>query len=136
MPSLTRAHLLLGQIYEQKGMYPEAISELQQTVKLSGNRPVAVAVLAHAYAVSGDRAAALRLLDELHQVSSERYVSPYYLAIIYAGLGDKDKAFEWLEKEIGDRSLSISLLRVEQRFDSLRADPRFRELLKRTGLAT
>lgn len=135
MPALTRAHLLLGQIYEQKGMYPEAISELQQTVKLSGNRPVAVAVLAHAYAVSGDRASALKLLDELHQVSAERYVSPYYLAIVYAGLGDKDKAFDWLEKEIADRSLSISLLRVEQRFDSLRADPRFQDVLKRTGLA-
>lgn len=62
-------------------------------------------------------------------------MSPYYLAIVYAGLGDKDKAFDWLEKEIADRSLSISLLRVEQRFDSLRADPRFQDLLKRTGLA-
>lgn len=134
-PNFPRAHLVLGQVYEQKGMYPEAIAELKQTARLSGNRPVALAVLAHIYAVSGNRGEATKLLEELQRLSAERYVSPYYMAIIYAGLGDKDKAFEWLEKELEDRSLSIGLLGIEQRSDSLRGDSRFQSLLKRAGLA-
>lgn len=132
-PNFPRAHLVLGQVYEQKGMYAEAIAELQQTARLSGNRPVALAVLAHIYAVSGNRAEAIKLLEQLQQLSTERYVSPDQMAIIYAGLGDKDKVFEWLEKELEDRSLSIGLLGIEQRFDSLRNDPRFQDLLKRAG---
>ncbi len=74
------------------------------------------------------------MLVELQELSKHRYVSPYNIAIIYAGLNDKDKAFEWLNKAYDERSFFIALLRVETVLDNLRPDPRYKEMLKRLNL--
>jgi Flp pilus assembly protein TadD len=121
--------------YEQKGMYAEAVAELQKAVNVSPGSPFALGSLGHAYAVSGDREKARQVLSDLRELSRRRYVSPFDTAVIYAGMDDEDRAVEWLEKAFDDRSLEMIFLKVDPRFDSLRADPRFVNLLRRMGLA-
>jgi hypothetical protein len=74
------------------------------------------------------------LIDELKQLSSQGYVGPTSLALIYAGLGDKDQAFAWLDKGYQWHSFQMQWLGVEPRWDNLRSDPRFADLLRRLGL--
>ena len=93
-----------------------------------------VASLSHAYAVAGKRGEAVKLLAELQEQSKREYVSPYGMAIGYIGLREKGQAFEWLEKAFAERAGWLVLLKVEPRFDSLRADPRFADLVQRIGL--
>ncbi len=122
-----------GLAYEQKGMYPEAIADFQKGVKLSGS-PLMLALLGHAYAASGKRAEAQKVLGELRDLQSQRYVSPYTVAAIYAGLGEKDQAFKWLEKAYDERDIWVMNLKVDPVFGKLRSDRRFPDLLARTGL--
>ena len=92
------------------------------------------ATLGHAYAVAGKRAEASKVLADLQSQSKERYVSPYFIALIYTGLGDKDQAFAWLNKAYEERHPYVNHLDVEPVFDTLRSDPRFEDLLRRVGL--
>ena len=116
----------LGLILEQKGRYAEAIAAFQKAVKLfPGGSSVAEAELAHAYAVSGNREEARKIIAELQELARSKYVSSFQIAAIYAGLGDKDQAFAWLEKAYAERSDGLVNLKAEQRFDNLRSDPRF-----------
>ena len=125
----------LGLILEQKGRYPEAIAAFQKAIKLfPGGSSVAEAELAHTYAVSGNREEAQKIIAELQQLAKSKYVSSFQIAAIYAGLGEKDQAFAWLEKAYGERSDGLVNLKAEQRFDSLRSDPRFQDLARRIGL--
>jgi TolB-like protein/DNA-binding winged helix-turn-helix (wHTH) protein/Tfp pilus assembly protein PilF len=133
-PSYELPHLVLGQAYEQKGDYARAIPELQKAAELSHNTPLMVSGLAHGYAVAGDRAAAEKLLTQLLADSKKHYVSPYYISIIYAGLGKNELATEWLEKAFADRSNGLVFLKVEPELDSLRSNPRFIALQHKLGL--
>lgn len=130
-PNYVPAHTQLAISYQAKGMYAEAIAAVGTGLTLGGGRQ---AQLAHAYAVAGQREEALRILDDLKEASKQRYVSPFDFALIYMGLGDKDQAFEWLNKTFEENPYRISFIKVNPRFDSLRADPRFTELLKRMKL--
>jgi len=133
-PSFGSARLYLGELYIVKSMYPEALAELKEAVKLMHQAPLPVSALAFAYARSGHRAAARRILD---QMLAERARQGYYpasrIALVYLGLGDKDRAFEWLAKAVEERELVF--LKVNPLFDPLRSDPRFTELLRRMNLA-
>ena len=131
-PNFFPARRYLGLAYEQKGMYAEAVDQFQQGVKLSGS-PLMMSLLGHAYAASGKRSEAQRILAELDK-QKQRYVSPYTIATIYAGLGEKDQAFKWLEKAFEDRDIWLMNLKVDPVFASLRKDRRFESLLQRTGL--
>ncbi|MBA3354581.1 MAG: winged helix-turn-helix domain-containing protein [Pyrinomonadaceae bacterium] len=122
-----------GLAYEQKGMYREAIGDFQKGVKLSGS-PLMLALLGHAYAASGQKAAAKNVLNELRDLQGRRYVSPYTIAAIYAGLGEKDQAFKWLDKAEEERDIWLMNLKVDPVFRTLRSDPRFPDLLVRTRL--
>ena len=133
-PNFFPAHRYLGLAYEQKGMYPEAISEFEKGVKLSGSS-LMIALLGHAYAASGHRTEARRVLAELEQ-QKDKYVSPYTVAAIYAGLGDKDLAFRWLEKAYSERDIWLMNLKVDPVFKSLHSDHRLAGLLQRLGLAS
>ena len=115
-------------------MYAEAISEFEQVLKLSGGRFLGTASLAHAYALAGKRSEAQKLLNELLQQSTQRYVSPASIAIVYVALDDKDQAFAWLEKGNEIRDMNVVRLKVDPRYESLRSDPRFNDLVKRMGL--
>jgi TolB-like protein/Flp pilus assembly protein TadD len=134
-PYFPPAHYHLGQAYEQKCMYEEAIVEFQQANSLVGDNQEAVAALGHVYALSGKRDEACRILDKLKELSIRRYISPYDIALLYVGLGEKDNAFEWLQNAYADRSVLLIGLKVEPMLDSLRSDPRFTHLMQRVGLA-
>jgi DNA-binding winged helix-turn-helix (wHTH) protein/TolB-like protein/Flp pilus assembly protein TadD len=122
-----------GLAYEQKGMYQEAIADFQKGVKLSGS-PLMLALLGHAYAVSGHKAEAQNVLGELRDLQSRRFVSSYTVAAIYAGLGEKDQAFKWLEKAYEEGDIWLMNLKVDPIFSKIRTDRRFPDLLSRAGL--
>jgi serine/threonine-protein kinase len=132
--NFAQAHLYLGLAYEQKGMFEESIAEFQKGSSLSGGDPRMAAALGHACAVSGKKARAESVIAELTQQSSQRYVAPVEIAVIYVGLGEKEQAFEWLEKAYRDHSPWLIWLNVDPRFDKLHSDPRFADLLRRMGL--
>ena len=127
-------HYDLGIGYEGTGKLPEAISEYQKAVQLSTGDQDAYGSLAHAYAVTGSKAEAEQILRDLQNRSKDNYVSPYVLATIYAGLGEKDKALQFLEKAYDEKSLDISWhLKADLRIDNLRSDPRFQALSQKAG---
>ena len=128
------SHLWIGQAMVQQGRYPEAIAEINRAINLAGNQTRVIATLGHAYAVAGRRGEAQQVINQLQERSKQSYVSPYYIALVYTGLGEKDQAFEWLEKAYAERESYFNLFKVEPVFDTLRSDPRFVSLLKRVGL--
>ncbi len=131
-PNFARAHQYLGRTYVKEGMYEEAAAECQKAWQLD-HTPRTLGFLGYAYAVSGKRGAAQKVIEELKGESKRRYVSPYWIAVVYAGLGDTDGALEWLERLYEERSGFLIFLKVEPIFDSLRSDPRFTDLLRRAG---
>ena len=133
-PSWPPAHAGLMQAYQEKGMYEEAIAEWKNANALG--RPGAEAGLAYAYAVAGKKDEARKILDELKEASKQRYVTPFAFGLIYMGLGDKDQAFEWFNKTVDEDPYRIAFLKTNPRFDSLRSDPRFTDLLRRMKLVT
>ncbi|MFX0199844.1 MAG: tetratricopeptide repeat protein [Candidatus Hodarchaeota archaeon] len=130
------SHQFFGLVYEQKRMYKEAIAEFQRALSLSEyTRGSTLAALGHAYAISGDTGEAKRILNDLLEQSKQRYISSYDMAVFYAGLGEKDEAFTWLEKAYEQRDGWLAgWLKVDPRFDNLHDDQRFIELLKKIGL--
>jgi tetratricopeptide (TPR) repeat protein len=122
-----------GLAYEAKGMYPEAIADFQKGVKLSGS-PLILALLGHAYAASGKTTEAQKVLSDLQDLQGRQYVSAYTVAAIYAGLGDKDQTFKWLEKANDEHDIWLMNLKVDPVFSKLRTDRRFNDLLTRAGL--
>ena len=126
-------HWYLGFVYELKGLHPEALAEFQKARELNDD-PYVLAYLGHAYAASGKRDEAMKILGQMNDVAGRRYVSAYSFAVIYAGLGDKDHAFEWLERSYRDRAWDITYLKVDPVFDNLHTDPRFADLVRRVGL--
>jgi len=125
---------MLGQTHLAMGRNAEATAEFVKATSLSPESVRNISMLGRAYAVAGRRAEAQRLVEELSSLSRKRYVPPVYRAIIYIGLGEKDKAFTWLEKAYADRSDWMTLLNTDPLFDPLRSDPRFQDLLRRVGL--
>lgn len=136
-PNFAPAHAQLGRVYLKKGMFEDAIKELQKAKDLdnSPERQGRFAWLAYAYAASGKREEAHKMLDELKGTARQRYIPPYNFALIYAGLGDKDQAFAWLEKAYEEHAQQLAFLKSQSLFDSLRSDPRFTDLLRRVNLA-
>ncbi|MFN2511907.1 MAG: tetratricopeptide repeat protein [Pyrinomonadaceae bacterium] len=129
------AHYLLGWVYEERGEFSKAIEEFQRAKKLD-DTPMILAGLGYAYAGAGNLSAAQKVLDELKGLAKKRYVSPYFIAIVHAGRGEKDEALEWLEKASDDRSEMLAWLKVAPELDRLRPDPRFASLMRRVGFAT
>jgi serine/threonine protein kinase/tetratricopeptide (TPR) repeat protein len=128
------AHFVLGFAYEATGRIEEAIARYKKARELSGDDTWIIGILGHAYGVSGRRAEAERLLDELKEMAARETVSPYNMAVIYAGLGENDSAFVWLEMARLSRASPLAFINIEPFFNDLRADPRFLDLLERMGL--
>ena len=123
--------------YEQKGNYDKAIAEFKKAVLLQGanaESSFSLSGLGHVYGVSGKKAEARAVLDKLKQKSRQEYISAVHIALVYAGLGEKDQAFAWLEEAYKERSFQMQGLKLDPRWDSLRSDPRFADLLRRVGL--
>ncbi len=132
-PNFWWSYQILGLAYERKKQYPEAIAALEKARQVDVN-PSTLGYLGYVYAAAGKNAEARRVLEELKELSKTRYVSTFNSACIYAGLNDKDRAFEALEGAYQDRSFFMALLNSETVFDNLQSDPRFKDLLKRMNL--
>lgn len=131
-PNFWISHLTLGKVYERRKQYSQALAECQKSSELS-SAPEPKSLLGYTYAVIGRTAEARRMLDELKEMSARSYVAPKHLALVYAGLGERDEMFRWLEKGYEDRDISLTFIKVEPRWDPYRDDPRFVDLLHRVG---
>ena len=125
-------HVVLGYAYDAKGMHREAIAAYEEAIRLGDDGPSTQIFYGAALAHAGDRERALMILRQLE--TSKTYVSPGELAILYIALGQRERAFSSLEKGFGARDVQLQFLAVDPAFDSLRADPRFIDLLRRVGL--
>jgi serine/threonine-protein kinase len=134
--TFSRAHYWLGMAYEQAARLPEAIQEFEETIRRAGPIPVYSAALGHAYAVAGQGGQARRILAELEARAQREYISPVDIAMIYGGLGERDRAFQWLERGLAGRAYSLIFLPTDPRFDPLRSDERYAALMRRVGLPT
>ncbi len=124
----------LGQAYMQQGNFPEALVKMNKASLIENDITDPLAYLGYAYAVSGRKEEARKVIDELKLRSKRSYVNPYFIAMVYAGLDEKDQAFALLEKACKDRNSLVLNLNVDPEFDNLRSDPRFADLLRRVGL--
>jgi TolB-like protein/DNA-binding winged helix-turn-helix (wHTH) protein/Tfp pilus assembly protein PilF len=133
-PAFPQARRYAALAFLQKGRHAEAIAALQAALSALGRKPEVEAELGHALAVAGRHAEARAVLAGLTQLSSSRYVSPYSVALVHAGLGDRDQAVAWLDKAYAERSDYMPYLGLEPMLDSLRSDPRFAALVRRVGV--
>jgi serine/threonine-protein kinase len=133
-PSFFLAYFYLALALAQKGRFDEAVRELQRAVELSGGSISLTALLGHVQAVSGNREEAQAVLNELEDRSKQEYVSPFYFVLIYLGLDETERTFEWLERAYTERATQLVWLKVDPVFDCLRSDPRLTELIERIGL--
>ena len=134
-PKLSLAHWGIGLSYEQKGMGSEALASLKEATQLSKSLNI-LASLAHAQGRFGQPAQAREILATLTERSRKNYVPSYYFALIHTGLGEKDHAFDWLERAYQERSTSLAYLRIDPRLAPLRSDARYSELVRRLGFPT
>jgi len=140
-PNSINLHMILGWNYSLKGLHEEAIKETEKAVELSGKNPMMVGRLGRVLAAAGRQEEAQNILNEMlnhlkpSEVTGERvYVSPYYIAIIYLKLGQKDLAFDWLERAFETQDDMIVHLKADPDFEVISADPRFQSLLKKMNL--
>jgi eukaryotic-like serine/threonine-protein kinase len=134
-PAFLIGHFRLGAAYERKASYDDAIDEIRKAIAASGGNPDMIAALGHALAASGRRDEARGIADQLIVLRNRRYVSAYSVAAVYSGLAEKDRAFEWLQKALEERSWSLAFVAVDPDMDPLRSDPRLAELIQKLGLA-
>jgi serine/threonine protein kinase/tetratricopeptide (TPR) repeat protein len=135
-PDFPLAHVYLGFAYLRKNLPEDAVREFEVAGRLSPNEPDPIALRGYACGVAGRRTEAEKALAELGALSKRRYVSAFPIAWVYLGLGNKDRAFEWLEKAYEERACRLVYLNVERAFDPLRSDPRFVDLLRRMKFPT
>jgi TolB-like protein/DNA-binding winged helix-turn-helix (wHTH) protein/Tfp pilus assembly protein PilF len=129
-PNFPPAHLWLGRSYEQKKMFKESLLELETADKLVGDWAVTVAARGHAEGASGDLKAAHATLERLQAMSRTRFVTPYAMALVYAGINNKREALSWLQRARNERSHWLMWLRLDPRFDNLRSDPEFQKIVE------
>jgi len=130
------AHLWRGRASQELGHYDDAIASFQRVDNLLSGWPVSIAARGHAQAVAGRVGAAQETLAELRQLATRKFVTSYGVALIYAGLGEIDAAFTWLDRAFTERSNWLVWLRLDPRWENLRADPRFPKLVRRLHYPT
>jgi len=134
-PNSLQAHLGLGEVYVKKGSYEEAVAEMVKARPLV-NLPRQLARIGYVYAAAGKKDEATRILNEVKGQTREHYNLATFIAAIYAELGDKEQAFTWLWKSCDEHQNGVKEFKVSPRFDTLRSDTRFTDLLRRVKLAS
>jgi len=133
-PTFYVAHYWLSYPYALKGMHDKAVATVEKAMALSGGGPPLIwTVFGFIHSVAGKREEAEKALDKMREQSKQTYVAPWMMAVVYAGFGEKDKAFELLEKSYKERDHWMTYLKVSPAVDNLRSDPRFKTLLKKMG---
>ncbi len=133
-PKYFMLHFIAGRAHMRLNNYAKAISHLKLARTGTGEMPLMDAALGLAYAVSGKKGLTAKLAEQFKAAAKTRYIPPTYFGMLFAGLGDKDKALEWLEKAFEERADGLTWLNVEPMLDELRPDPKFQDLVRRIGL--
>lgn len=133
-PNSATAHCYLAMAYEWKSQYDKAVAEFKAAQKLTGRRSPYEGGIGHVYAISGRRVEAQNILQQLVLDEKREVVAAYGFALIYAGLGDKERAFHWLRRAIDDRSCTVTEVNTDPALDVLRTDPRFKQILREFNL--
>ena len=134
-PNFPGVHRNLGMMYVVQSKFEEAIIELQKTREIVGaNNPYALDALGYVYAKAGKKEESDKILNHLFEFSKQGHTMSVQIATVYAGLGDYNKAFEWLEKGYEEQANNLGYLKVARVWDDLRSDPRYAALLKKMGL--
>ena len=132
-PNYSDAYSILGLSYLKQGRYPQAIENMEKAVQLSNRASFTLVNLGYGYAVTGKRKEALAIVKELEEKYARKESNGRHIASVYAGLGEKDKAFEWLEKDFQTKA-DLTWITWEIPYETLRDDPRYKDLLKRMNL--
>ncbi len=133
-PTSSRVHYYLGRAYIGKGMFLEAVAVLRKVSEVAATDKRVIGVLGHCYGLMGRTREARKLLGDLQQLSKPGDLSSFSIALIHLGLGEPDRAFEWLDQAYAERASPLRHLKLDPLFDSMRSDRRFGALLKRLGL--
>lgn len=133
-PTFSYASYTLATAYAQKGAYQEELAELNRARPISAEWAYIINELGYLHAALGRRSEALAIVEQLNERRAREYIDPVLIAYVHAALGDRDQAFAWLETAFEERSGLICWIEIEPKFDPLRADPRFADLLRRMGL--
>ena len=133
-PHYPVTYWILGLLLRKMGRYELAIAEGQKGVKLSGGSSLMSAALAQTFAAAGNEPQAIQILDDLTKLTKQKYVAPYFLAGIHIGLGEDERAMEYLEKSYEEHSHWLIYLHLDPSMDGLRSNPRFQDLVRRVGL--
>jgi TolB-like protein len=132
-PQYFMLHFIAGRAHMRLNNYAKAIKHLKTSTG-TGEMPLMDAALGLAYAVSGKKGLTAKLAEQFKAAAKKRYIPPTYFGMLFAGLGDRDKALEWLEKAYQERADGLTWLNVEPMLDEIRNDPRFQDLIRRIGL--
>ncbi|MFZ0312547.1 MAG: protein kinase [Candidatus Korobacteraceae bacterium] len=133
-PNYPITYWILGLLLRKTGCYELAIIEGEKGVKLSGGSPLMRAALAHTLGIAGRTREALQILDDLTKLAKQQYVAPYFFAGIHIGLGENERAIEYLQKCYEEHSHWLIYLHLDPGMDDLRDNPGFQDLLRRVGL--
>ena len=133
-PNYPVTYWILGLLLRKTGRYEQAIAEGEKGVELSGGSPLMRAALAHTFGTAGRTEKALGILNDLTELAKQKYVAPYFFAGIHVGLGENDRAIEYLEESYEERSHWLIYLHLDPSMDELREHPGFQDILRRVGL--
>jgi serine/threonine protein kinase/Tfp pilus assembly protein PilF len=133
-PNFWAAHQTLGIVLVKQGRYDEALAEAQKSTQFANRSNASLALLGHVYGRLGRRSDAEGVIKELEKRYAEKLADGRDLAIVYAGLDDKDKTFSWLDKAVADRSVILAFMKLEPLLEPLHSDPRWKDLERRVGI--
>jgi len=134
-PNFWAAHQTLGIVLVKQGRYEEALAEAQKSVQLANKSNASLALLGHVYGKLGRRADAEGVIKELEKRYADKFADGRDLAVVYAGLDDKDKTFSWLDKAAADHSVILAFMKLEPLLEPLHSDPRWNDLERRVGVS-
>jgi tetratricopeptide (TPR) repeat protein len=129
------AHICLAKSYEKQGMYSEALAACDKAWEFSGGNSQALSLAGYVHAVSGEKAKAEAKVQQLLEQKKERYVPPYNLALVFAGLRETETALHWLEQAFEDRDVQMPFL-LDHKWDGLRSNQQFRQMVSRVGFSS
>ena len=135
-PSDPRNRLFLGQAYVLASRHEEGIEEIRRALDQSGRNILVLSGMGWACGMTGRRPEALQIVEELKRRFTEEYPRPYSVAKVYAGLGEYEPTFEWMEKAFLERDTSLAFSKTDETLADLRDDPRFADLMRRMRLAS
>ena len=133
-PNLSTTYFLSGQVDMKQSFYDQGIALIEKAADLENDNPLILSSLGWAYGIAGRKKEAKQILVRLQGMSRDRYISRFLYAKIYAGLGDKDQAFKYLEEAYQQHAMSLALIITDESVENLRSDPRFMKLLKKINL--